>query len=98
MKTLNRIIAGIASLSFMFTVVQFEALTGLSSRWENPENRKLLEERMKLSHTNLTTLEYSETGYQANRTAVQNYSDQYHCMSKTDTSRCHGAIDANLQQ
>ena len=77
-----------ASVMTAFTVVQFEARTGLSSAWERPENRKLLEERMKLNHTNLFLNHFHEAWFKSNVTEVQKYSDAYLCQSKKDVTKC----------
>jgi len=88
MNRLSHYITGLASLSFIFTVIQFEALTGLSSRWERPENRKLIEERLRINHTDKLLNQFHEEWYKANVRDVQQYSDAYLCAAKADASRC----------
>jgi hypothetical protein len=87
MKLLASLITGLslvlplAASAAPVKVLDFEAKTQLSSLWERPENRLLIETRMKMNHTNQHTGEFYETSYGHNVAEVQKYSDAYRCAS-----------------
>jgi len=90
MRKLALTITGLLSIVPMFTAIQFEALTGLSSAWDRPENRQLLEERMKLNHTGKRDgkPQFFERSYNANVREIGNFSNAYKCASGKDVTKC----------
>lgn len=70
MRTLRTLIIGLSSILPML-VLQYEAKTGLGENWE--ANRALLEERMRLNHTNLQSGEFYESSYDGNVKALDLY-------------------------
>jgi hypothetical protein len=90
MNNFPKYITGIASIVTVFTVLQFEKQTGLSSAWERPENRKLIESRLTLNHTGLRDGKpvFFENAFTANVREISNYSGQYQCASGKDVSKC----------
>ena len=95
---LSIVLAPLTASAAPMTAIQFDALTGISSRWENPANRKLLEERLRLSHTNMQTKEFFEKPYSANLRDIGQLSSAVVCQKKEDVNRCKGTVDKNLQR
>jgi hypothetical protein len=96
MKHVSKYITAAASLSFVFTVLQFEKQTGLSSAWERPENSKLIESRLTLNHTGVRDGKpvFFENAFTANVREISNYSGQYQCASGKDVSKCRTSSTA----
>lgn len=92
------LILPVAASAAPMNVLQIEAKTSLSSRWENPENRKLLEERLRLAHTNQQTKEFHVAWFESNKVEIGKYSQQYRCMSGSDVKACRGTVDNKLQR
>ena len=95
MKRIASLITGlsillpIAASAAPLTVLQYEAKTSLSERWERDQaNRDLIAQRVRSNQTNRLTGETNEDAVASNLTEIQNYSDAYLCASKKDVKRC----------
>lgn len=86
--TVLSVLSPLAASAAPVNVIDFEAKTQLSSRWERPENRKLLEERMRISHSNSFTKEFFENAFKSNVVEIQKFSNAFLCRSGQDTNRC----------
>lgn len=90
MKRLALSITGVLSIIPVFTALQFESLTGLASAWDRPENKALLEERMRLNHTGRREGKpwFFAQSYAANVRGINAYSGQFKCASGQDVTKC----------
>ena len=78
-------LAALAVIPVAF-VIHYEALTGLSAQWTR--NQALVEQRVKLIHTNQGNGQFHEFNYKANILEIGKYSDQWLCASGKDASKC----------
>ncbi len=95
MKVLATIITGLSLLApfaasaSMTPIERYESQTSLSSSWERPENRLLLEAKIRLNQSfyQKGVLTLSEGAYAANLVEIGKYSIQWRCFSG-ETSAC----------
>lgn len=82
------VLSPLAASAAPMSILKYEAITQFSSRWERPENRKLIEERIRINQTNGHTGLTNEAAVKADIKAGQKTSDAYLCRSLTDMNRC----------
>ncbi len=76
---LSLLTPGFVSAKGMTPIERFESKTSLSSNWERPENRAIIEARLKLNHSNMLNGEFFERSYGANVVEIGKYSIQVRC-------------------
>lgn len=93
------ILSPLAASAAPMTVLQYEAKTSLSDRWERGEaQRALVAQRVRSNQTNRLTGQTNEKAVSSNLTEIQKYSDAYRCAAKVNANLCAGTVDAKLQR
>jgi hypothetical protein len=93
MKRTASYVIGLAQIATVFTVVQFDKVSGLNQNWLT--NRTLIESRVHLNQTGIVqgVPTFFKAAYDSNLTEIGKFSGQVQCATGKDVSKCRtGAV------